>query len=285
MCVCVYYTYSQIWRAQSANQFQYYYSRFGFSSGRLIIYLEYIINSIITDVGLCPRVLHVLCVCVFIVVGVCFMLVWCVCVFVCFICSSSSSHCPLQLTLQFVVLHLQRQLPCMDAKIARPFGRTVFVIVRIIECSPVRSLAPDARRSAAAATQSTMVATAAASLSRWRHGRLQGPRKVGRKQALLGGALLGAHQPALLLLENTNTKRRISKRKPLATKGMRLSGYLVLWVVVLDDADRVAHLEAQLVHVLLHVLVRGLHAVQATRWQLGARRICWKHTRTRRPMS
>lgn len=64
---------------------------------------------------------------------------------------------------------------------------------------------------------------------------------------------------------------------------MRLSGYLVLWVVVLDDADRVAHLEAQLVHVLLHVLVRGLHAVQATRWQLGARRICWKHTR--RPMS
>lgn len=61
-----------------------------------------------------------------------------------------------------------------------------------------------------------------------------------------------------------------AKGKPTQLKQL----YLILGIVVLNNANKVTNLEAQLIHILLGVAIGGLHPVQNSRRQVSSIGIC-----------
>lgn len=62
---------------------------------------------------------------------------------------------------------------------------------------------------------------------------------------------------------------------------VHLLSNLILWVVVLDDIDRLSDLKAQLIGIFLVVPVGGLHSVQHTRGQFRLRGDTWNGIRAK----
>lgn len=195
------------------------------------------------------------------------------CLGVLLLCVACGCHCVGCECVLVVRAVLRRSFPVLDVTGQRNLRP-------LIASANVHSSSTLPTAAAASTSSSASSSSSVSSTSRWQHGWLQGSRKVRREQALLGGALLHAHQPALLLRqqERNRTQKKIHiSRQYISSKLVSDIShliYLILGIVVLDDANRVAHLEAQLVHVLLQIFVCGLDTVQNTRRQIGCRRIC-----------